>query len=604
MYRKWSGGGARRTGGALPAVAAVVALALVSLVSPAIASARGERVMVYCVSSEQPAPTFTPRSEPNSCLVHHAGEGNFEDAYTYVTRMRWSNWGAPSVHGAGTIIGNMQFRAPAQVTLSRLRSCGGWEVYTRFAIAIRGNGSYAMPIDGCPRRQANKGIHPARLSTTTAYTSRSGHRGTRRHHASKPQVHGRARHRCRRGRRHHRPVCRSVRKPHAHRHAKPRHKALRHATKHPQTGAAAPTVGTVLGTYEGQGRINVIGGTSGFSIIDSLTNLTTNRDESTVTAYDAAGKELARLAPGSLTGECGAADVHVPGKGRLLLTMLVSIRKAEGFTPSSHSVALQAWSASTGKQVWSATLVPWTSEEGAYMGEGECKAYDGALRGFSNTSDGRWGVELEGENGPQGGYVINLATGSVRHDPHALGAVGNAVVDEMPNLGNQEVEPNGEYKYPILDLSEPASGAILGGIPNGVSFYAPAELAPREVFLNNECAGGPPSAGENTEGTILFSMPSNEGYCSGAGTVIAYSLPSLHEIWQTSASWQATMMGNGGNVLLGHTWGRLRDRALWHHQQRGDAVGQPATSGDRPEDRQAALVCGSERLQHHIEGWY
>lgn len=329
---------------------------------------------------------------------------------------------------------------------------------------------------------------------------------------------------------------------------------MRHATKHPQTGAAAPTVGTVLGTYEGQGRINVIGGTSGFSIIDSLTNLTTNRDESTVTAYDAAGKELARLAPGSLTGECGAADVHVPGKGRLLLTMLVSIRKAEGFTPSSHSVALQAWSASTGKQVWSATLVPWTSEEGAYMGEGECKAYDGALRGFSNTSDGRWGVELEGENGPQGGYVINLATGSVRHDPHALGAVGNAVVDEMPNPGNQEVEPNGEYKSPIFDLIDPVSGAVLGTLPGGVTHETPPALAPAGV-ISSQCGA---DAGTSINGSLLLAQlsnetPTNEGLpneCWGIDKVVAYALPEMRLVWQTPQAWEASMMGDGGHVLL------------------------------------------------------
>lgn len=166
LCRKWSEGSALDAGRTLPAIAGI-ALAGVLLACPAIAGARREPVMVYCVSSEQPALTFTARSKPTSCLLHHAGEGNFEDAYTYVTKMRWSDWGAPSAHGAGTFLGNMQFRASAQVTLSRLRSCSGREVYTHFAITISGDGSYAMPIEGCPSKQTNKSIHRGRSSTTS-----------------------------------------------------------------------------------------------------------------------------------------------------------------------------------------------------------------------------------------------------------------------------------------------------------------------------------------------------------------------------------------------------------------------------------------------------
>lgn len=81
--------------------------------------------------------------------MHHAGEGNFEEAFTGLTSLRWMDWGKPVAHGVGEFQGNMEFRARARVSLSDLRSCHGAMVYSRFTIKIHGDDEYTMPINGC-----------------------------------------------------------------------------------------------------------------------------------------------------------------------------------------------------------------------------------------------------------------------------------------------------------------------------------------------------------------------------------------------------------------------------------------------------------------------
>jgi hypothetical protein len=318
-----------------------------------------------------------------------------------------------------------------------------------------------------------------------------------------------------------------------------------HHHHHRQGLAVPPPVGTVLTTYNGAGRLNVIpgyagAGTDGFSIVESvLEGPGFSTDASTVTAFDVAGGQLARLKPGSLTGECGAADIAVPGPGRLLITLLVSKHEAEGIVPFTYSVALQAWNADTGQLVWDTTLVPQTAEEGAFwgsLGGTECQAYDGNLRAFSATTDGRWGVELEYERHP-GGYIINLATGAVRKDPNVLGTIGNFVVDGT-----------GEEEKAVTAVN-PESGAALGTIPSGIGYYAAPHLAPGGVFQNGVCTGGAPGAGVDGNGSELLASPGLD-LCGGTGTVVAYSMPSASMLWESPAGWKLAMGGANASLLL------------------------------------------------------
>jgi outer membrane protein assembly factor BamB len=344
------------------------------------------------------------------------------------------------------------------------------------------------------------------------------------------------RNRCMRHHRwHHRHRCVGRRRHKRHRCTR-RHRHKHH--HHPVSGPLmAPPVGTVLTTYEGRGRLNVIpgidgSGSDGFSIVESVWGTT---DESTITSFNVAGGELARLNPGSLTGECGAADISVPGAGRLLITMLVSTHAPEGLIPFSYSVALQAWDANTGRIVWSTTLVPQTAEPVPYN---ECQAYDGVLKAFSSTSDGRWGVELYGEMGA-GGYVVNLATGAMRQDPHVLGTIGNYLVDET--------------EAPSLVLIDPSSGATVGTLPAGQGYFTAPTLAPRGVFQNNVCTHGPPPAGVTSDGMKLVAMPASD-YCSGSGKIVEYSLPNVNALWEVPESWHPVLAGDDGGVLVIKRW--------------------------------------------------
>lgn len=300
---------------------------------------------------------------------------------------------------------------------------------------------------------------------------------------------------------------------------------------------SAPAIGSQLAAVTGSGRYNVITNGKGFSIIDSLTDISTNTDESTVTTYDAAGTKLAEIPAGALTGECGASDVEVPGAGRVILGELVSTTPAQGITAASTSTKLNAWSAGTGQPLWSANV---------YAGDPGCNSdgqtTNGNLQSFSNTYNGLWGVA--GAIGG-GGYVVNLKSGAVQRDADTIGTLGNYVVDDpRHDPGND----NAVYR-----LVDPATGVVVGKIlsdanaPNGIGLGTHGDLAPSGLFPSDSASSTAP-AGTSSDGLRLLAAAQNANK-QGLYAVTGYGLPAMHALWTKSFD-QPGLIGDGGGVLL------------------------------------------------------
>jgi hypothetical protein len=306
---------------------------------------------------------------------------------------------------------------------------------------------------------------------------------------------------------------------------------------------AAPAIGTQLATFSGEGRVNVITNGNGFDIVDSLL-ANDNTDQSTVTSYDAAGNQLTELPAGSLIGECGAADVVVPGTGRLLLGYLVTTTPAQGIHPATASTEIKAWNADTGAAVWSAKL--FDSDPG-------CKAFDGNLQDFSSTPDGRWGLALNNATGA-GGKVIDLTTGAVRQDTYAIGMLGDFVVDTTSLAWGTD--------SPHYLLVDPKTGAIVGKVHNsgtangtvdgnssgtiGFSNASNGYLAPSGLFTPNGAGSSAPS-GTTSTGSELIAIPSQE---ANQVRIYAYSLPSMNVLWRSPGSFMPDIVGDGGGTLV------------------------------------------------------
>ena len=294
--------------------------------------------------------------------------------------------------------------------------------------------------------------------------------------------------------------------------------------------ATAPRVGSVLASYSGPGRVNVIASTNGgFSVVDSIYSLRASRDESTITTYSAFGKKLMQLPPGQYVGECGAADLVVPTNGRLIIAEQALSRAAKGINPAEYSVSLHAWNASSGKRVWTSTLVPWT--QGYAVSADDCTAYDGELQDFTSTDDGRWGFILDPYNG---GTVVNLATGALRHDANAIGVIGNYVVDAGATGGTDPI-------------TNPQSAALVG--PGyRVPYEGPGgNLAPGGVFYTDDDSQSP-SSGTTSDGTHLIALQGDD-----ESTITAFSLPGSAALWSLPSTTYGPypwIAGDGGGVLI------------------------------------------------------
>jgi hypothetical protein len=91
--------------------------------------------------------------KPSACVFKVAGEPTV-GAYLYrLESLRWKHWGTRRATAKGRFTGNMQYRVPTTVTLSRRTSCGDdRRAYTRFRMTRRGApGSFSIPLDRCAR---------------------------------------------------------------------------------------------------------------------------------------------------------------------------------------------------------------------------------------------------------------------------------------------------------------------------------------------------------------------------------------------------------------------------------------------------------------------
>lgn len=282
------------------------------------------------------------------------------------------------------------------------------------------------------------------------------------------------------------------------------------STSLPAPSAAAPPPGTVLAHVNGPGRLNVIANVQGrgFDVVSSV--LQGGNDMSTLQAHDVDGTPMGKLSPGSFTGECGAADVITHGR-RLIITLLIKTVPAAGITQATHSLEMNAWDATSGAQVWSATPVEPSPESLS------CQAYDGNLQGVSTTLDGSWGVMLW----PPQRFAIDLRNGQLYPRDDLLGTIGNyvtvgtdhTVYDGKPNTVNMTIP--GEWKIlgtfkagnselGTLDLARTGSMASTGSSYTGSSgsvrcrrptvrpSLASWEIHPRECRTRSRHTGSHP----------------------------------------------------------------------------------------------------------------
>jgi hypothetical protein len=346
--------------------------------------------------------------------------------------------------------------------------------------------------------------------------------------------------------------------------------------KRPSVNAQAPQSGTELTTVEDPGRVNVITSGNGFSIVDSVMNLNPERDESNITTYNSAGEELAEIPSGDLVGECGAADVVVPGLGRTIITELESHTRTEGINQTEYPAVLKAWSAETGEPIWS---TPIRYDQGEEWEEPGCAAYDGYLEGFSATSDGRWG--LFGETDPEfgGARVIDLKTGQVQPGLHAEGVLGDypIIVPESPY---------GPQRYRAID---PSDGQVLGTIATEADFYQQQEqlsMAARGALESDGGGASPAALSSDVKRLILVDEPENE---YGEPHAVAYALPDFHVAWQRPSGQSVSLVAEGGGIVLEQRENPSGEMTFW--------VGVNDQTGEQEWTLPAGEVCGITESQ-------
>ena len=303
--------------------------------------------------------------------------------------------------------------------------------------------------------------------------------------------------------------------------------------KPPSVNAQAPEPWTELVSVNDPGRVNVITSGNGFSIIDSVESLNPDRDESNLTTYNALGEELTEIPSGDLAGECGAADVVVPGVGRMIITEIEGHTRTEGINQTEYPSVLKAWSAETGEAIWSS---PMRYGQGAEWQEPGCGAYDGYLDGFSATFDGRWGLFGGTEYG--GARVIDLRTGEVQPGLHAEGVLGDYPI-MVPE------SPYGPQRYKAID---PSDGRVLGTLTTDADFYQQQEqlsMAARGE-LEWDGSGASPTA-MSTDGDRLILVEEPE---DGEPHTVAYTLPDFHVAWRRPPGNSVSLAGEGGGIVI------------------------------------------------------
>jgi hypothetical protein len=289
-------------------------------------------------------------------------------------------------------------------------------------------------------------------------------------------------------------------------------------------GQAMPSAGADLASVAGQGRVNVISNVQGkgFDVVDSLLDMNYN-DVSTVQAFAADGRPLAKLPAGSLTGECGAADV-INDRGRLLITERIKTVPAAGISPATNSLVMTAWNATNGRQVWTATPIPSTTDPLS------CQAFDGDLQYFSSTYDGQWGVLTWPLSNSQVADAIDLTSGRLFPNADLQGVLGDYVV-----TGTDHTYYTGDPNIATLTtpgIWQPLGTFKLGGDDPGEIPLDPGEFAPTGQ-LANQGYSNPPSMEATPDGRELIGTLGNSGN-QVSFTVNAYALPSARLLWSVA----------------------------------------------------------------------
>jgi hypothetical protein len=131
------------------ALSAGAGLAAPAVLEPTIAHARTGKAEVACVQQQGFESFVVTLRKPRNCIFHPAS-APFDSAHEVpVVKIRWTGWGQPVARGHGTFRGNMGFKAPATIVLSRARPCGqSIRLYTRARITL-GDRTTTVKLPAC-----------------------------------------------------------------------------------------------------------------------------------------------------------------------------------------------------------------------------------------------------------------------------------------------------------------------------------------------------------------------------------------------------------------------------------------------------------------------
>lgn len=124
-------------------------LAAPAVLEPTIAQAGAGEAKVACVQQQGLESFVVTLRKPRTCIFH-SPNAPFDSAHEVpLVKILWTGWGKPVVHGHGTFRGNMDFKAPATIVLSRARPCGqSARLYTRARITLNGR-TTTVKLPGC-----------------------------------------------------------------------------------------------------------------------------------------------------------------------------------------------------------------------------------------------------------------------------------------------------------------------------------------------------------------------------------------------------------------------------------------------------------------------
>lgn len=367
--------------------------------------------------------------------------------------------------------------------------------------------------------------------------------------------------------------------------------------------ATPPAVGTTLLQIPLQGAVNVISSGVGFTVVQDLQDAISGREVGGITAYDAAGTAEAKIT--GVDTACGAADVVLPSKRRVLLAEVNTSAPAQGVNPATSATTLNEYDALTGDKLWSTTLVSGPTSDDQPEGCNSAGT-EGQLQGFTATSDGAYAVDQIAPSNKA--WIIDLTTGSKRASTTAVQALGGVVVD-----GTQDLNSDGDVVSIATSFSDPATGARVGAPPglddpkelsNGADYATDSQLVytlePGSSVEDMEALSLP----SGTQQWVVKNAPIDVSDVSVAGSVVigwnhfedstgvaGFSLSSGAHLWtQGNAQFCATADGkvlisvNGQLAVLSATTGKqlsfdsstgncpsvLPNGARWSYNSGGD----------------------------------